>query len=93
LAKPGFERRGTAQAIGDVGEDDREIGDAEVAGESGEARRGNALLDRSGELLAAADEFANNAEDADGWRAWLEWPERSGRCAGGKLGCGSREHT
>jgi hypothetical protein len=37
LAKPGFQCHGAAQAIGDAGEDDSEIGGAEGSGEEGKA--------------------------------------------------------
>ena len=62
--KAGFERRGAAQAAGDAGEDDREVGGAEGAGEEGEAWGRGALLNRAGELLAVVDQFADEAEDA-----------------------------
>ena len=60
----GFEGRGSAQAIGDAGEDDREVGGAEGSGEHGETWGGSALLDRAGELLAVVDQFADEAEDS-----------------------------
>ena len=64
LAKPGFEGRGATQAIGDAGEDGREIAGAEGSREQGEAWGVSALLHRAGELLAVVDQFADQAEDA-----------------------------
>ena len=43
-AKPDFERRRPAQAAGDAGEDDREVGGAKGAGEQGESWGRGALL-------------------------------------------------
>ena len=78
-AKPGFQGRGAAQAIGDAGEDDGEIGGAEGSGEQGEAWGGSALLDRAGELLAVVDQFADEAEDAaDGGGDGRAGPRRIG---------------
>jgi hypothetical protein len=42
-AEPGFQGRGAAQAIGDAGEDDRDVGGAEGSGEEGEASGGGVL--------------------------------------------------
>ena len=64
LAEPGFQGRGAAQAGGNAGEDDRDIGGAEGSGEEGEAGGGGALLDGGGELFAVVDQPAEDAEDA-----------------------------
>ncbi len=87
-AEPGFQGRGAAQAIGDAGEDDGEIGGAEGSGEEGEAWGGGALLDGAGELLAVVDQFADDAEDAaEGGGHGCVGPGRIGVCGwGGRLG-------
>ena len=92
-AQPGFERRGAAQAVGDAGEDDREVGGAEGAGEQGEAWGSGALLDRAGELRAVVDQFTDEEEDAaEGRRHGGVAPERIGVCGWcGGLGGGGHE--
>ncbi len=64
FAELGFQHRGPAQATGDAGEDDGDIGGAERSDEEGEAWGAGALLDRGGELLAVVDQLANEVEDA-----------------------------
>jgi hypothetical protein len=90
LAKPGFQRRGAAQAIGDAGEDDGEIGGAEGSGERGKAWGGSALVDRAGDLPAVVDQFADEAEDAaEGGGHCRAGPGRIGMWGwGGRLGLG-----
>ena len=95
MAKRGFQGRGAAQAIGDAGEDDGEIGGAEGSGEEGEAWGGSALVNRAGELPAVVDQFADEAEDAaeaagHGWGG----PGRIGvRGWGGGLGAADMNET
>ena len=95
LAKPGFQSRGAAQAIGDAGEDDGEIGGAEGSGEQGEAWGGSALLNRAGELPAVVDQFADEAEDAaEGGGHGRVGPGRIGvRGWGGGWGGGGHERN
>jgi len=94
-AEPGFQCGGTAQAIGDAGEDDREIGGAEGSGEQGEAWGGSAKLNRAGELLAVVDQFADDAENAaDGARDGAARPMGIGvRGGGGGLGVDAHERN
>ena len=94
-AKPGFQCRGAAQAIGDAGEDDGEIGGAEGPGEQGEARGRGALLNRAGEFLAVIDQFADQAEDAaDAAGDVGAGPRWLGvRGWGRSLGCGRHEQN
>ena len=95
LAEPGFQRRGAAQATGDAGEDDGEVGGAEGSGEQGEAWGGGALLHRAGELLAVVDQFADEAEDAaEAAGHGRAGPRRIGvRGWGGGLGRGGHERN
>jgi hypothetical protein len=94
-AKRGFQGGGSAQAAGDAGENDGEVGGAEGCGGEGEAWGGGALLDCAGEMLAEVDEFADEAEDAVeaagyGW----DGPGRIGVCDwGGGLGGGRHERN
>ncbi len=71
-AQFGLEGRGETQAVGDAGEDEREVGGAEASGEAGEVWGGGALLDRDGDLFAEVDESAEDAEYAAdcGGRGW-----------------------
>ena len=64
FAELGFQHRGPAQATGDAGEDDGDIGGAERSDEEGEAWGAGALLHRGGELFAIVDQLANEVEDA-----------------------------
>ncbi len=95
LAERGFQGRGAAQAVGDAGEDDREIGGAERLGEDGEARGGGALAGRGGELPAVVDQSADDAEDAaEGAGDGCGVPLRiGGRGRGGGLGFGRHERN
>jgi hypothetical protein len=94
-AKHGFQRGGAAQAVGDAGEDDSEIGGAEGYGEQGEAGGGSAALNRSGELPAVVDKFADDAEDAaESSGHGRAGPNRIGfRGWGGGLGRGGHEQN
>ena len=91
----GFEGGGAAQAIGDAGEDDGDVGAAERSGEVGGAWGGGVLLDRGGELLAIVDEFAEDAEDAaEGIGHGFAGPGRNGIWGWrGELGGGRHERN
>ena len=58
---PGLERGGAVQGAGDVGEDQRDIGGAEVSRDDGEVRGGDAPLQRAGKFFAE-DELAEDRE-------------------------------
>jgi hypothetical protein len=89
LAQLGLQGRGEAQAVGDAGEDDGEVGAADAFGEEDDIRGGGALLDRGGKFLAEVDQPADDAEDAaegggHGWGGpgWIGFDGR-GRGVGG----------
>jgi hypothetical protein len=92
LAKPGFQCHGAAQAIGDAGEDDSEIGGAEGSGEEGKAWGGSAMPNRARELPAVVDQFADKAEHAaEGGRHGRVVPGRIG-VRGRRRGLGDGGH-
>ena len=72
LGQHGFEGHGAAQAAGDAGDDERDVGGAEGFGEEPEVRGGGAFMGGGDELLADADESADDVEDAAeaGERGW-----------------------
>jgi hypothetical protein len=76
--EPRFERCGAQQRPGDVGEDQPDIGGAEVSRDDDEVfgRGGGALLQRSGESLAVVDELAEDAEEAAGAAGCLRVGDR-----------------
>src|SRR5262249_1735865 len=95
LAEHGVQRRSAAQTAGDAGQDHRDVGGAEGSGEKGEARCGGALLDGDGDLLAAVDQLADQAQDtAEGGRRGCAGPRRIGiGCWDGRLDLGTHERN
>src|SRR5271166_2984431 len=65
-----LEQAGAMQALGDAGEDQREMIGAEGADEVGGVVGDGALAQRGGELLAVVDEPADEREQAAGAAWW-----------------------
>ncbi len=65
-----LEQAGAVQALGDAGEDQREVIGAELAHEVGGVVGDGALAQRGGELPAVVDEPADEREQSAGAAWW-----------------------
>ncbi len=58
-----FQRHRAADAAAEMGEDHRDIGGAEPLGDGGEAARGGTMLEGCDEVVAVAEQYAEDMED------------------------------